>query len=105
MPQKPSPPGARIGPVRVHRAPPQPPAPTLAEAIQDAVESVVVGELLRPGLANSAKTAAMAVLHRRGIRGGHVTARIEGGGVALQIVVPAGPQRVERVVLNVGALS
>lgn len=97
-------PGARIGSVPVRKSAPQGPGPSLAEELRAAVEDVVVGEILRPSLAGSAKTAALGVLHRRGIRNARVHARLEGNSIALELALPAGPQRVERVVLRVGGL-
>lgn len=95
-------PGAQSGPVRVHpRAPAAAPL-TLSEAIQSAVEDAIVGENVSPGLAGRAKSAALAVLHRRGVRGGRVEAKVVGHSVQLAVVVPAGPRKVERVVLSVG---
>jgi hypothetical protein len=93
-----------MGSVPVHRAAPAAAPPSLLEEIRAAVEDVVVGEFLRPSLASSAKTAALGVLHRRGVRGGQVHARLEGSAVALELALPAGPQRVQRVVLHVGGL-
>ncbi len=102
MSRRSHPPGARMGAVPVRRAAPAPAPRGLAEEIRDAVEAVVVGELLRPSLAGSAKTAALGVLHRRGLRGARVHARVEAASVVLELALPAGPQRVERVVLRVG---
>ena len=96
-------PGTGRGPVAIHRRAPDPPPATLAESLQDAVESVVVGELIRPALVGSAETAARQVLYRHGIRDGRVSARIERTAIALTVVLPAGPKRVKQVVLRVGS--
>ena len=95
-------PGTGRGPVAIHRRPPEPPPATLSEALQAAVEEVVVGELMRPGLAGTAKTAAMNTLYRFGIRDGQVTARMTRNGIALTVVLPKAPTRVGEVVLQVG---
>lgn len=94
-------PGAQTGPVRVHPTPAPGPAPSLEEELTDAVEAAILGEPLRPSLAGRAKTAALAVLHRRGVAGARVHAALRGAGVDLQVMVPAGPARVERIVLSV----
>lgn len=98
-------PGTGRGKVKVHPRAPEPPAATLAEALQDAVESVVVGELLRPALIGAAQTAARQVLYRHGIRDGVVEARLERTGVAVTVVLPPSPARVKRVVLTVGTAA
>jgi hypothetical protein len=98
-------PGTGRGPVTIHPRAPEPPPATLSEALQDAVESVVVGELLRPSLAGTAKTAALQTLYRFGIRDGKVDARVTRGGVALTVVLPQTPARVRAVVLRIGTTS
>ncbi len=95
-------PGTGRGRVVVHPRAPEPPPATLSDALQDAVEAVVVGELMRPSLLGTAKTAAQQVLYRFGIRDGRVQVAQQGAGLALTVVLPAGPQRVERVVLQLG---
>lgn len=96
-------PGSGAGPVAVHPRAAEPAPETLRQALASAVESVVVGELLRPSLVGSAETAARQVLLRRGIRDARVQARIQGGGISLMVILPAGPSRVRQVVLEVGA--
>ena len=70
--------------------------------LRHAVEDAVIGEPLRPGLAGRAKTAAMGVLHRHRIRGGRVVVHQRGAGFAVEVILPAGPQRVQRVVIRMG---
>ncbi|HCH65356.1 MAG TPA: hypothetical protein DFR83_21300 [Deltaproteobacteria bacterium] len=95
-------PGTGRGPVTIHRRAPEPPPATLSEALQTAVESVVIGELMRPGLAGTAKTAALNTLYRFGIRDGRVTVHMTRNGVALTVVLPKAPHRVREVVLRLG---
>jgi len=97
-------PGIGRGPVRVHPRAPEPPPQTLSEAIQDAVESVVVGELMRPSLVGTAKTAARQVLLRHGVSDAHIEASLDRRrqGIAMTVVLPRSPTRVREVVLRVG---
>lgn len=69
-----------------------------------AIEDAVIGEPLRPGLAQSAKTAAMGVLYRHGVRGARVNVHMQSGAIQVEVFLPAGPRKVERVVLQFGAL-
>lgn len=73
---------------------------TLAEAVMCAVEDVVIGEPMSPMLLNRARTAATAVLHRRGIAGGRVSVRKQGTGLLVELCLPDGPTRVKRLVLT-----
>jgi hypothetical protein len=98
-------PGVGRGAVAIHPRSPEPAPATLSEALQDAVESAVVGELLRPALEGTAKTAALQVLYRHGIRDARVQARLSGTGIAVTVVLPAGPKRVSEVVLRVGTMG
>ena len=95
-------PGTGRGSVAIHRRAPEPPPATLSEALQTAVESAVIGELMRPGLEGRAKTAALNTLYRFGIRDGRVTADLTRGGIALTVVLPKAPHRVQQVVLRLG---
>ncbi len=76
----------------------------LEQKIRDAVEDAVVGEPLRPGLAGRAQSVAMGVLVHRGVRGGKVRAWMEGTAVVVEVLLPRGPRRVERIVLHIGAI-
>ena len=98
-------PGTGRGKVRIHPRAPEPPPQTLREALQDAVESVVVGELMRPSLVGTAKTAARQVLLRHGVADAQIAASLDrrSGGIALTVVLPKSPARVGEVVLRVGA--
>ncbi len=96
-------PGTGRGPVAIHPRAPEPPPATLSEALQDAVDAVVVGELLRPSLAGTAKTAALQTLYRFGIRDAQVHAQVTRNGIALTVVLPKTPTRVGAVVLQVGS--
>lgn len=94
-------PGAQRG--RVSATPRAAPAPpeSLVEALERAVEDAVLGEVLSPALVGRARTAALGVLHRRRVRGAQVACALRSNGVAVTVLVPAGPGRVERVVLSV----
>ena len=95
-------PGAQRGPVARSPAPAPALPLSLAEALERAVEDAVLGEVLGPGLVGRARTAALAVLHRRRVRGARVECQLRSDAVAVTVLVPAGPGRVERVVLSVG---
>ena len=64
----------------------------------------MVGELMRPSLVGTAKTAARQVLLRYGIADAQVQASLDRrrGGIALTVVLPKSPTRVREVVLRVG---
>ena len=74
----------------------------IEQELRYAVEDAIISEPLRPGLAGRAKTAAMSVLHRHRIRGGKVIVHQRGAGFAVEVILPAGPQRVQRVVIRMG---
>ncbi len=76
----------------------------LREALLAAVEAVVVGEVRRPSLAASARTAALAVLHRAGVGGARVQASLEGANLRLVVQIPRGPARVQTISLTVAGL-
>lgn len=76
----------------------------LEKELRYAVEDAILGEPLRPGLAHSAKSAAMAVLHRHNVRGAQVQVRQQGNGFSVVIALPRGPQKVQQIVLNVGSM-
>lgn len=94
-------PGAQRGRVAITPAPAPSPQASLAEEIERAAEDAILGEVLSPALVGRARTAALGVLHRRRVRGAHVACELRQDGVALTVVVPAGPGRVERLVLSV----
>ena len=75
----------------------------LKEDLQSAVEDAVVGEVLRAGLGNRARSAAQAVLLRHGLRTAKVQVQQEGAGFALAVVLPPGVARVQQLVLRFGA--
>ena len=100
-------PGVGRGLVKVHPRAPEPPPETLAEALNAAVESVVVGELMRPSLVGTAKTAARQVLLRHNIKDAQIDASLDRrrNGIAMTVVLPKSPQRVGQVVLRVGVAN
>ncbi len=73
----------------------------LERELRGAVEDAIIGEPLRPGLAGRAQTAAMGVLHRHRIAG-RVVVRQQGAGFTVEVILPPGPQRVQRVVIRMG---
>jgi len=73
----------------------------LERELRNAVEDAVIGEPLRSGLAGRAQTAAMGVLHRHRIRGRVVVHR-RGAGFSVEVILPPGPQRVQRVIIRMG---
>ncbi len=97
-------PGVGRGPVKVHPRAPEPPPQTLAEALNDAVEAVVVGGLMRPSLVGTARTAARQVVLRHNIKDARIDASLDRrrNGIAMTVVLPKSPHRVAQVVLRVG---
>lgn len=95
-------PGAQRGRVTATPAPPTGAESSLAQAIETAIEDAVLGEVLSPALVGRARTAALGVLHRHRVRDARVDCALQEGGVVVSVLVPAGPGRVERLVLSVG---
>jgi hypothetical protein len=75
----------------------------LEQELRYAVEDAIVGEPLRPGLGERARSAAVGVLHRHNIRSGRVVVRRQGAGFVVEVILPPGPARVQQVVLRFAA--
>lgn len=76
----------------------------LRDAIENAIEDAILGEPLRPGLGNRAKSAAMAVLYKHNVRGAQVKVTPQGAGFAVHVTLPPGPQRARAIVLRFGQM-
>jgi len=74
----------------------------LEQEIRYAVEDAIIGEPLRPSLAGRARSAVAGVLHRHSVRGAQVKVTQRGPGFYVEVVIPPGPARVQRVVLRFG---
>jgi len=73
----------------------------LSVEVVSAVEDAVIGEIMSMALLNRAKTAAMAVLHRRRIVGSRVTVSSHANGIVVNLHLPKHPTPVRCVVLAV----
>ena len=94
-------PGARGGAVALHPREARP-APTLEEALRDALEASLHGERRGPELARRAEREARAILLRRGLTESRVRAVLDGGSVYVEVLLPPDVPRVATVVVRLG---
>ena len=69
--------------------------------LRAAIEDAVVGEPMSPRLAGEARSAALAELHRLGLRG-RVQAQVVAGGVEVVVLVEPGTPRARTVRIRMG---
>lgn len=75
----------------------------LQDELDTELTLAMMGDPWGPALAGRLKTLARMVLLRHGLSKAQVHVLREGAGVRVHIALPPGPQRVQQIVVSVGA--